>query len=175
MFGDPELGKKWNDWKKKLNEEVAKAWPYEIDREKILEKSKKPWENKYMTLNDYQEEANKTANFHGCLTHQDGYGLDIHISPKLEAIIYCSLGLAGESGEVVENTKKMFRKDKSKLTEKRKEKFLEEIGDVLWYIANLSTSIGFTLEEVAEYNLQKLKKRYAERENVKEESVEVSG
>jgi NTP pyrophosphatase (non-canonical NTP hydrolase) len=113
-------------------------------------KYKKPWEGKRMELNEYQEQALKTANYHGCL----------HDS-NLEAIIYCSLGLAGEAGEVVENTKKLLRDDNSEYTESRKKKFLGELGDVLWYLANLSNALGYTLEEVAEYNICKLEKRHA--------------
>ena len=119
-------------------------------------KHMKPWEGKRMTLNDYQEAAAKTANFHGCMT---GDNESPHSIQK-EAMIYCSLGLTGEAGEVVENTKKYLRDDNSELTEKRKDKFLGELGDVLWYLSNLSHALGFTLEEVAEYNIVKLQKRY---------------
>ena len=111
----------------------------------------KPWEGKRMTLNEYQEAAAKTANFHGCMIGEN---------PQIEAMVYCSLGLTGEAGEVVENTKKFLRDDNSELTEERKDRFLGELGDVLWYLANLSEALGFTLENVAWYNLIKLEKRY---------------
>lgn len=126
-------------------------------RKALLEKSRKPWEGKRMTLNEYQEQAAKTANFHGCL---DGASIESSVSSRTEAMVYCSLGLTGEAGEVVENTKKFLRDDGQELTESRKDRFLGELGDVLWYLANLSKAIGFTLEEVAEYNVQKLQKRY---------------
>lgn len=116
-----------------------------------LNKHMKPWEEKRMTLNEYQEQSKKTANYHGCMGGSH---------PQIESLIYCSLGLAGESGEVVENTKKLLRDDNSELTLDRKVKFLGELGDVLWYLANLSFALGYSLEEVAEYNLHKLQKRY---------------
>jgi len=122
-------------------------------------KHMKPWEGKRMELNEYQENAKKTANFHGCMI-----GSEVSpMSAQKEAMIYCSLGLAGEAGEVVENTKKFLRDDNSELTEERKKKFLGELGDVFWYLANLTTALGLTLEEVAIYNQYKLQKRYEKR------------
>ena len=120
-----------------------------------LSKHMKPWEGKRMTLNEYQEAATKTVNFHGCLGK--------NVDPRVEALVYCSLGLSGETGEVVENTKKFLRDDNGidvAMDEKRKGKFLGELGDVLWYLSNLSNALGFTLEQVAEYNIHKLQKRY---------------
>lgn len=69
-----------------------------------------------------------------------------------------ALGLAGESGEVADLIKKHLGHghslDKGKLT--------KELGDVLWYIAVLSSEVGMSLEEVAEANLAKLRARYPE-------------
>mgnify|MGYP001601051440 CR=1 FL=1 len=140
--------------------EVEKDLDENYNTQKILEKSRKPWEGKRMTLNEYQEESAKTANFHGCMAHLDGYGIKTYVDSKLEAITYCSLGLTGEAGEVADNVKKLFRDDHAKLTPDRTDKLRAEIGDVLWYVANLSKALGFSLEEVATYNLLKLKNRY---------------
>lgn len=128
--------------------------------EELQNKSKKPWEGRSMTLNEYQEKSRKTANYHGCLSHEDGIGIPVHVNPKLESLVYCSLGLAGEAGEVVENTKKLLRDDNTQLTEQRREKIISELGDVLWYVANLANSVDAKLEDVAEYNLRKLEERY---------------
>lgn len=135
---------------------TPRDWIVAID---VLEKSKKPWEGKRMTLNEYQEQAQKTANFHGCLdpivaeSTYKGHA-------QIESLVYCTLGLTGEAGEVAELTKKLIRDDHLKLTDDRKEKYLGELGDVLWYLANLGKALGFTLEEIAEYNIQKLKVRH---------------
>lgn len=130
--------------------------------EEIMNKSKKPWEDKRMTFNEYQKQSKKTANYHGCM---DYASVGEQATPEnVESLIYCSLGLAGEAGEVVENIKKFLRDDNSELTQDRKGKIMAELGDVLWYVANLADAVGYTLEEVAEYNIIKLKKRYQKQE-----------
>ncbi len=70
----------------------------------------------------------------------------------------CALGRAGEAGEVVELVKKrLFHGhvlDRTKLT--------HELGDVLWYLGQLASAAGITLDEVAKANLAKLAARYPE-------------
>lgn len=66
------------------------------------------------------------------------------------------LGLSGESGEVVDHIKKHVFHGHEMDTEK----VMEELGDVLRYVAGLSTMCGFTLEEVATANITKLQKRF---------------
>lgn len=70
--------------------------------------------------------------------------------------IYPALGLAGETGEVLEKIKKIIRDKGGKLDEETREKIAKEIGDVLWYIAQLCTELGLSMEEVAKQNLEKL-------------------
>jgi NTP pyrophosphatase (non-canonical NTP hydrolase) len=71
-------------------------------------------------------------------------------------IVNYALGLAGETGETVDFIKKwMFHGhylDHAKLE--------SELGDVLWYVSALATSFGYSLEEIAEMNIEKLKARY---------------
>ena len=74
------------------------------------------------------------------------------------ALPYLALGVVGEAGEVAEQIKKHVRGDKELKTEKIK----EELGDVLWYIANLCETLGFSLQDVAEGNIAKLRKRHGE-------------
>ena len=69
-----------------------------------------------------------------------------------------ALGLGGESGEVLDIIKKVFRDQKP--IEEVKDHLKEELGDVLWYIANLCNVLGFDLENVAIENKLKLNKRY---------------
>lgn len=73
-----------------------------------------------------------------------------------------ALGLAEEAGEVAGLMKRVLRnfpKDRERAT---KESFIEEMGDVLWYLAACCEVQGTSLEEIWEYNKQKLKERYGE-------------
>jgi NTP pyrophosphatase (non-canonical NTP hydrolase) len=67
------------------------------------------------------------------------------------ALAYCALGLTGESGEYAEKIKKFLR-DGTLSPELAK----KELGDVLWYTARSAWELGFTLEDVALTNLEKL-------------------
>ena len=101
-----------------------------------------------MQLNDYQEDASKTA-----------------IYPQVTdsiALTYLALGLNGEAGEVAEHIKKMIRDDGGTLTFERKQALKKEIGDVLWYVSELARRSGIYLEEIAQENLNKLSKRQSE-------------
>jgi len=91
-------------------------------------------------INDYQLLARATA---------------IYKDP----IIYPTLGLNGEAGEVAEKVKKMMRDDAGVLTKDRKKLLIKELGDVLWYLANIASDINVTLEDIAKSNLQKLNLR----------------
>lgn len=91
------------------------------------------------TLNDYQKDAISTA-----------------IYGEKNKIIYPSLGLAGETGEVCEKVKKVIRDNDGVFSDEKKHELAKEIGDVLWYVANLSNDIGFTLEDIALMNRDKL-------------------
>lgn len=90
-----------------------------------------------MNFTEYQYKARETA-----------------IYPLEYSIIYPALGLVGEAGEVAEKIKKYLR-DKTLVIEDIE----KELGDVLWYIANLAEDLGISLEKVAEINIQKLSDR----------------
>ena len=64
---------------------------------------------------------------------------------------YLTLGLCGESGEVAELIKKGIRDNN--LDEKE---LAKELGDVLWYLSNLAELYGYTLEDIANINKNKL-------------------
>jgi len=70
-----------------------------------------------------------------------------------------ALGLAGETGEVIEPVKKFLSIGR----ELKQDKMREEIGGVLWYMASLCDCLGITLQEVAEYNIDQLKKRHGDK------------
>lgn len=95
-----------------------------------------------MELTDYQISALETA-----------------VYPEQYNILYPALGMTGEAGEVADKVKKVIRDNKSQFTEEKKREIAKEIGDVLWYCAVLAHDIGFTLDEVARMNIEKLKSR----------------
>ncbi len=95
-----------------------------------------------MTLNEYQAHALETA-----------------IYPEDSRIIYPTLGLTGEAGEVADKVKKVIRDANREFTPEKKREIMKEIGDVLWYCAALSHDLGYTLEEVAQTNVDKLSSR----------------
>lgn len=95
-----------------------------------------------MRMNEYQALAQRTAN-----TKLP--------SPKIENGL---LGLFGEGGECADTLKKYLFQEH----ELDKDHMIEELGDVLWYCAELAAGLGVTLEEVAKRNIDKLRKRYPE-------------
>ena len=101
--------------------------------------------NKYKKVSDldmYQKVAKTTA-----------------IYPREQAIIYPTLGLTGEAGEVANKVKKIIRDGTNKNDEGLVQDLSAEIGDCLWYIAVLADDIGIKLSDIASSNLIKLENR----------------
>ncbi len=96
-----------------------------------------------MNFNEYQTLAARTLN-----TEK---GVEL-------TLVNMSMGLVGESGETVDYMKKVLFQGH----EVDVEKLSSELGDVLWYVAGMCTTLNINLEEVSEYNIQKLVKRYPE-------------
>lgn len=99
-----------------------------------------------MELTDYQERSRVTAVYPR--TTDAGANL-----------LYPTLGLCGEAGEVAEKVKKMIRDDGGVLSDQRREALAGELGDVLWYVAQLATEAGLDLDAIARGNLDKLRSR----------------
>lgn len=74
----------------------------------------------------------------------------------LEALKATAMGLAGETGEYIDRLKKSIYHGQPL----NPEKLGLELGDVLWYLSVAASKLGFSLEEIAEMNLTKLRKRY---------------
>ena len=105
---------------------------------KLEEEAKKfmQLQNKSLiTANEYQEKCKTTA-----------------IYPKKDAIVYLSLGLVSEAGEVAGKVKKHIR-------DGTESNVASEIGDVLWYCAMLANELGANLGKIMEDNLYKLNDR----------------
>lgn len=73
--------------------------------------------------------------------------------------VYPTLGLAGEAGEVAEKVKKVIRDKDGIMDEETKEKISKELGDVLWYVAQLATELELSLDDIADANISKLQSR----------------
>jgi NTP pyrophosphatase (non-canonical NTP hydrolase) len=93
-----------------------------------------------MQLSEYQARSRATAVYPGAGDN----------------LLYPTLGLCGESGEVAEKVKKMLRDDGGVLSDERRSALAKELGDVLWYAAQLATEAGLDLDAVATANLEKL-------------------
>jgi NTP pyrophosphatase (non-canonical NTP hydrolase) len=92
-----------------------------------------------MRLSEYQRESRRTAEY-----------------PRHAWLVYPGLGLAGEAGEVAEHVKKAVRDDGGEVSEERRAAMSKELGDVLWYVAQLASELGLDLDQVARENLDKL-------------------
>ena len=79
-------------------------------------------------------------------------------------LVYTALGLAGEVGELCSKIKDILDNDSGADGAGVefyyfRDSLKGELGDVLWYIANLSKELGFDLSEIAEENIEKLSSR----------------
>ena len=78
---------------------------------------------------------------------------------KVVPIVGFALGLAGESGEVIDDIKKKYIHGRT-IDDNHT---IEELGDVMWYVANLATCLEIPLSQVLKLNVEKLSKRYKEK------------
>ncbi|HJR81938.1 MAG TPA: nucleoside triphosphate pyrophosphohydrolase family protein [Anaerolineales bacterium] len=93
-----------------------------------------------MDFHDYQTKSRKTA----------GYPAVGH------PVIYPTLGLINEAGEVAGKIKKVFRDKGGEISEETREALKAELGDVLWYLAQIATELELSLDDIAEANIAKL-------------------
>lgn len=100
-----------------------------------------------MEFNEYQKKSRKTAVYPG-------------VGDNMQ---YLGLGIADEAGEVAGKISKLMRDHNitsvHDLTDELRTELVKEMGDVLWYVANLSTEIGVDLNDLAEKNIEKLYSR----------------
>jgi NTP pyrophosphatase (non-canonical NTP hydrolase) len=93
-------------------------------------------------LSDYQRRSRRTAEY-----------------PRAAWLVYPALGLCGEAGEVAEHAKKAIRDDGGELSAERRSAMSAELGDVLWYLAQIATELDLDLDQIAQANLDKLLSR----------------
>lgn len=109
-----------------------------------------------MQMNGYQSLASETATYCvscSVLANRDQDSFRVH---KLS---YCTLGLCGEAGEVANKVKKVIRDHNGVMSTEFKTAIKGELGDCLWYISQMCEELGFTLEDVAQANIEKLQSR----------------
>ncbi len=104
-----------------------------------------------MELRDYQEWAAETDQH-----PRDGDQPDAASPTKSETIPL--LGLVGEVGSLVVEYKKLLRD--GPIHSRYHQNLAEELGDILWYVANVATKAGLSLEQIAEENLRKTRDRF---------------
>jgi len=97
-------------------------------------------------FNRYQKDSSGTSG-----AHQDLYGREARLS-------IAALGLAGEAGEVADYVKKVVGHNHPL----DKETIIKELGDVLWYVAEICSTISVDMSDVAQKNIDKLRARYPE-------------
>lgn len=98
-----------------------------------------------MEFSEYQQKASGTATY-----------------PVIgHSVIYPTLGLTNEAGEVSGKIKKIFRDKAGEIGDADKAALAAELGDVLWYLAQVATELGLSLDEIAEKNIAKLLDRKA--------------
>jgi NTP pyrophosphatase (non-canonical NTP hydrolase) len=78
------------------------------------------------------------------------------VIPVDHPIVYPTLGLASEAGEVAGKIKKIFRDNGGIISEVDRHALKHELGDVLWYLTQICTELDLSLAEVAAANLTKL-------------------
>lgn len=100
------------------------------------------FEQDNMDFNNYQFRTGMTATY-----------------PQGRAVEYLVLGLASEAGEVAGKYKKIIRDHNGEFTEELTKGLADEIGDVLWYCAQLAQALNTNLGAIAHNNIAKLESR----------------
>ena len=106
-----------------------------------------------MDLDEYQKQA--------ALTDVITEGKDANFGR-----MYLSMGLAGETGEVIEKVKHIIRDQEGEVDAEKLESLKKEMGDVLWYLSQLAHAFNLSFNDIAEHNIKKLTDR-AERSVLK--------
>lgn len=95
-----------------------------------------------MKLNEYQKAAMATA-----------------IRPNDNSISYLALAICGEAGELADKVKKVIRDKQGQFYIPDLTAIAMELGDILWYAANLAKVLGYDLSDIAQLNIEKINGR----------------
>lgn len=91
--------------------------------------------------------------------YQDNVGEIAFYPNRFNNIVYPTLGLVGEAGEVAEKVKKILRDEEGIISDNKRQEIIYELGDVLWYLSALCDELDCKLSEVANKNFEKLNSR----------------
>lgn len=105
-----------------------------------------------MTPDEYQKKAHETADYPSGTIGEVRHAVDY---------LYPAMGLSEEAGEVAGKYAKAIRDNDGVIDEDRKRAIVKELGDVCWFVAELCTCLGVSLEDVMQKNLDKLASRKA--------------
>lgn len=95
-----------------------------------------------MQMNDYQDLAGQTAQY-----------------PAEQGMVYTVLGLASEAGELAGKLKKVIRDRGGVIDAADREAMAYELSDIAWYVAMVAKELGYSLNQIAEMNVLKLRSR----------------
>ena len=113
-----------------------------------------------MTGNAYQRHAMRTND--EMSTARLELSIDMNSKYDMGGIVMATMGLSGEVGELNDMIKKwIFHKTDMDITHAKK-----ELGDIMWYIACMAESFGWSLDEIMQMNIDKLKARYPDGFNI---------
>lgn len=96
-----------------------------------------------MEFNEYQKETRKHAIYPGVGSN----------------FSFPMIGLAGETGEVAEKIKKIIRDKNGVVDDVSRSEVEKELGDVLWYLSQIASEFGLSLDDVASSNIEKIQSR----------------
>ena len=102
-------------------------------------------------FDEYQKKAHETAD----------YPKGVINGTNTVNYIYPALSLAEEAGEVAGKFSKAIRDCDGYISPERKLEIAKELGDVLWFVAELCTCLDMNLSDIAQKNLEKLASRKA--------------
>ena len=115
-----------------------------MENRKLRANSFSDYTNMKLSFEEYSRQASETALYPN----------------RLKNLEYPTLGLAGEAGEVANIVKKIQRDFGGEITSETRAKLKDELGDVLWYISACADELGLSLDEIAQFNVEKLAKRH---------------
>lgn len=94
-----------------------------------------------LTLNEYQRQAQRTAKPEWTLR---------------DRLTMAALGATGEAGEFADMVKKLVYHEH----DLNEDEIIKELGDILWYVTEAASALGYDLDIIARRNIRKLEKRY---------------